>query len=257
LNGLQFRARSPKNVVDELEWLRDTHGADAFSFYDDAFTFDMERAGKICEEIKNRNIGIPWDCQTRVDRISKELLVKMRAANCQLVSFGVESGCQKILDAVKKKTTIKQNETAIGWAKEVGIPVSISIIIGYPGETPDTLKQTMGFIRKVEPDYVYLCLATPYPGTDLRELVKELGWSMSKEWSHYDLQTPVFENPFIRNDELLKARKDFYNDFYSPTYILRQSLKRNLYSQMMARTALNFILWRTKLPRLVPAFLRR
>ena len=257
LNGVKFRARSPKNVVDELEWLRDTHGADAFSFYDDAFTFDIERAGKICEEIKNRNIGLPWDCQTRVDRISKEVLVKMREAKCQLVSFGVESGSQKILDAVNKRTTVEQNERAIGWAKEVGIPVSISVIIGYPGETPDTLKQTMDFIRKVEPDYVYLCLATPYPGTALRELVKELGWKMSTEWSQYDLQTPVFENPLIPNDELLKARKEFYNNFYSPTYILRQSLKGKFYSQMMARTALNYVLWRTKLPRLVPAFLRR
>jgi len=257
LNGVKFRARSPKNVVDELEWLRDTHGADAFSFYDDAFTFDIERAGKICEEIKNRNIGLPWDCQTRVDRISKEVLVKMREAKCQLVSFGVESGSQKILDAVNKRTTVEQNERAIGWAKEVGISVSISVIIGYPGETPDTLKQTMDFIRKVEPDYVYLCLATPYPGTALRELVKELGWNMSIEWSQYDLQTPVFENPLLPNDELLEARKEFYNNFYSPKYILRQSLKGNFYSQIMARTALNYILWRTKLPRLVPAFLRR
>jgi len=257
LNGVKFRARSPKNVVDELEWLRDTHGADAFSFYDDAFTFDIERAGKICEEIKNRNIGLPWDCQTRVDRISKEVLVKMREAKCQLVSFGVESGSQKILDAVNKRTTVEQNERAIGWAKEVGISVSISVIIGYPGETPDTLKQTMDFIRKVEPDYVYLCLATPYPGTALRELVKELGWNMSIEWSQYDLQTPIFENPLLPNDELLEARKEFYNNFYSPKYILRQSLKGNFYSQIMARTALNYILWRTKLPRLVPAFLRR
>ena len=115
----------------------------------------------------------------------------------------------------------------------------------------------MDFIRKVEPDYVYLCLATPYPGTALRELVKELGWNMSTEWSQYDLQTPVFENPLIANDDLLKARKEFYNNFYSPTYILRQSLKGNFYSQMMARTALNYVLWRTKLPRLIPSFLRR
>jgi anaerobic magnesium-protoporphyrin IX monomethyl ester cyclase len=257
MSGLRFRARSPKNVVDELEWLRDTHGADAFSFYDDAFTLDIERAGKICEEIKKRNIGAPWDCQTRVDRISKEILIKMREAKCSLVSFGIESGSQKILDAVKKRTTVKQNEMAIKLAKEVGLPVSISIIIGYPGETTITLKQTMDFIRKVEPDYVYMCLATPYPGTDLSKLLKELGWKVSLEWSHYDLQTPVFDNPLLPSDELLEARKEFYNDFYSPTYILRQSLKGNFYSQIMARTALNYVLWRTKLPRLVPAFLRR
>jgi anaerobic magnesium-protoporphyrin IX monomethyl ester cyclase len=257
MNGIRFRARSPKNVVDELEWLRDTHGADAFSFYDDAFTLDIARACEICEEIKNRNIGLPWDCQTRVDQITKEVLAKMREANCQLVSFGVESGNQKILNAVKKRTTIEQNERAIRWAKEAGLPVAMSVIIGYPGETTDTLKQTLDFIRRTEPDYVYLCLATPYPGTELRELVKELGWKMSREWSQYDLQTPVFENPLLPNDKLMEARKKFYNDFYSPSYILRQSSKGNFYSQIMAHTALNYILWRIKLSKFVPAILRR
>ena len=257
MSGIRFRARSPKNVVDEIEWLRDTHGADAFTFYDDAFTLDIERALKICEEIKKRKIGLPWDCQTRVDHVSKEVLAKMREAKCQLVSFGVESGSQKILDAVKKKTTVEQNERAIRLAKEVDLPVSMSVIIGYPGETTDTLKQTMDFIRKTEPHYVYLCLATPYPGTELYSLLKDLGWNMSMEWGDYDMETPVFENPLLPNDKLMETRKNFYNDFYSPTYILRQSLKGNFYSQIMARTALNYILWRTKLPKLVPAILRR
>jgi radical SAM superfamily enzyme YgiQ (UPF0313 family) len=254
--GKMFRARSPNNVADELEWLRDAHGAGAFSFYDDAFTYDKNRAIKICEEIKNRNIGVPWDCQTRVDQISKEILVKMRDADCQLVSFGAESGCQTILDAVKKRTTIEQNERAVRLAKEVGLSVAMSVIIGYPGETTDTLKQTFDFIRKTEPDYVYLCLATPYPGTDLRSLLEDLGWKMSAEWSHYDLQTPVFENPLLPVD-LRKTRREFYNRFYSWAYILRQSLKGTFYSRNMARTALNDRLWRMKLPRLVSANLKK
>jgi radical SAM superfamily enzyme YgiQ (UPF0313 family) len=254
--GKMFRARSPNNVVDELEWLRDVHGAGAFSFYDDAFTYDKNRAIKICEEIKNRNIGVPWDCQTRVDQISKEVLVKMRDADCQLVSFGAESGCQTILDAVKKRTTIEQNERAVRLAKEVGISVAMSVIIGYPGETTDTLKQTFDFIRTTKPDYVYLCLATPYPGTDLRSLLEGLGWKMSAEWSHYDLQTPVFENPFLPID-LRKTRREFYNRFYSWSYILRQTLKGTFYSRNMARTALNDRLWRMKLPKLVSANLKK
>jgi anaerobic magnesium-protoporphyrin IX monomethyl ester cyclase len=105
--GKAFRARNPKNIVDELAWLRDVHGADAFSFYDDTFTLDKKRALKICEEIRNREIGLPWDCQTRVSVVSEEILLKMREANCQQVFFGVESGCQKILDAVHKGTTVE------------------------------------------------------------------------------------------------------------------------------------------------------
>ena len=249
--GKKFRARTPKNVVDELEWLRDTHRADAFAFYDDTFTFDETRARKICEELKNRNIDVPWDCRTRVDRISKELLVEMRSANCQLIHFGVESGSQKMLDAMKKGTTVEQNEKAITWAKEAGISVAISVVLGYPGETPDMLKQTFDFIGKTEPDYVYVCVAIPYPGTELYNLLKELGWKMSSEWNHYDEQTHVFKNPLLSSETIAETRNTFYNHFLSPSYVLRQTLKGTFYSRIMARTALNHLIWRTKLPRMV------
>jgi len=246
--GKTLRARSVGNVVDELEWLRDEYGADAYTFYDDIFTFDVERALKICEEIKNRKIGIPWDCQTRVDRVSPKILTKMREAGCELVSFGVESGSQKILDAMKKGTTVEQNEKAIKWAKQAGLSVSISVILGYPGETEETLKQTINFIKKTQPDDAFLCIATPYPGTELYNLVKSLGWRISREWSKYEMQTPVFENPHLPFAKITKEREIFYNQLYSPSYIIRQSLKGNIYSTLMAQTALHQLLWRIKIP---------
>ena len=244
--GKAFRARSPKNIVDELEWLRDMHGTDAFSFYDDTFTLDKKRAIKICEEIKNREIGLPWDCQTRVSVVSEEILRKMRQANCQQVFFGVESGCQKILDAVHKGTTVEQNEKAIRLAKDAGLFVAISVIIGYPGETKEMLQETIDLIRKAEPDDVYMCVATPYPGTELRRVVEERGWEMSNDWGQYDTITPVFANPNLSAEEVRKLRTSFYNSFYSPKYVLRQMFKRNFYSRVMARTALNHILWRIR-----------
>jgi anaerobic magnesium-protoporphyrin IX monomethyl ester cyclase len=97
--GQCVRVRSPKNVVDELEWSRDVYAPDAFTFHYETFTYDKKRVFEICEEIKNRNIGLPWDCSTRVDQVSRELLAEMRDANCQLFSFGVESGSQRILNA--------------------------------------------------------------------------------------------------------------------------------------------------------------
>lgn len=244
--GKGFRARSPNNVVDELEWLRDVHGADAFTFYDDTFTLDRKRALKICEEIKNREISLPWDCQTRVTTVSKEILTKMREANCQQVFFGVESGCQTILDSVKKGTTVDQNKRAIRLAKDAGLFVAVSVIVGYPGETKEMLQETIDLIRKTEPDDVYLCVATPYPGTELRSLVEEMGWEMSDDWGLYDTTTPVFANPNLSEEEIKKLRTSFYNRFYSPKYVLRHIFKTNFYSRVMARTALNHILWRIK-----------
>ncbi len=244
--GKAFRARSPQNVVDELEWLRDEHGADAFSFYDDTFTLDKTRALKICEEMKNRKIGIPWDCQTRVSTVSKQLLSKMREANCQQVFFGVESGCQKILDAVNKGTTVEQNKAAIKMAKKAGLFVAVSVMVGYPGETPEMLKQTIDLLRNTEPDDAYICVATPYPGTELRNLIEKMGWNISNDWKRYDTTAPVFDNPNLSTEDVTKIRSSFYDSFYSPKYVLRHLFKRNFYSQVMARTALNHIIWRIR-----------
>ena len=248
--GNTLRARSPKNVVDELEWLKNVHGAEAFVFYDDILTFDKKRIYDICDEIKNRKIGLPWDCTTRVDQVSRELLAKMREANCQEVFFGVESGCQRILDKVHKKTSIELNEKAIKWAKEAGLFVAISVIIGYPGETRDTLKQTLDFVRRMKADDVYLSVAMPFPGTELRTLVEKMGWKMTSDWTHYDTMTPVFEDPDLPSEEIANTRRKFYDSFYSPRYILRQTvkgyLKGNFYSRIMVRTALNHLIWRIR-----------
>jgi radical SAM superfamily enzyme YgiQ (UPF0313 family) len=255
--GRGFRARSPKNVVDELEFLRDSYEADAFSFYDDTFTFDRKRARDICAEMKSRKVDLQWDCRTRVDRITKEDLATLRSANCQLIHFGVESGSQKMLNAMKKGTTVEQNAKAIKWAKEVGISVAISVVVGYPGETPDMLQETLDFIYKTRPDYVYMCVAIPYPGTELYDHLKELGWEMSPSWDHYDEQTVVFKNPLLSPEKITEMRRTFFNKFFSPSYLLRKSVKRDFYSQIMARSALNHILWRIKLPRLVSATFKK
>ncbi|MEM3942396.1 MAG: radical SAM protein, partial [Candidatus Bathyarchaeia archaeon] len=122
--GAKFRARSPKSIVDEIEWLIREYGAEAVSFHDDTLTLDNERMMKICEEIKRRKVKIPWGCQTRVDRVSKKLLSMMREAGCHEVSFGVESGSQKIINAIGKGITHEQSEKAVKWSKSEGLFVA-------------------------------------------------------------------------------------------------------------------------------------
>ena len=246
--GNEFRARNVKKVVNELEWMRDQYKADFITFNDDIFTYNKDRVLDFCSEIKKRNIKVPWDCQTRADCVSKEMLAKMKEANCQLVSFGVESGCQKILDAMKKGTTVRQNEIAIGLAKEAGLSVAVSLIVGYPGETAESLKQTFDFVRKTEPDDVYLYLATPYPTTELRDLVKNVGWKIPQDWDKFEMQTPAFENIGLPFEKINNKREIFYNQLYSPAYIVRQTFKGTIYSKIMAENALHQLFWRIKLP---------
>ncbi len=248
--GAKFRGRSPKNVVDELEWLKSEYGAEGISFHDDTLTLDKKRIVDICDEMIARKINLPWGCQTRVDTVSPEILAKMHKAGCNGVSFGVESGCQRILDAVHKKFELTQAEKAIKWAKKEGLFVAVSTIIGYPGETKESMQLTSELMRRIEPDDAWLCIATPYPGTELRALVEKAGWKMTNDWTKYNTMNAIFEIPGLPSEEFTKMREDFYRKLYTPKYVMRQIWKGyihgNFYSKIMARTAANHILWRMK-----------
>ena len=248
--GARFRGRSPKNVLDELEWLRDEHGAEGLSFHDDTLAFDRKRITEICDGITERKIVLPWGCGTRADTVTKEILAKMNKAHCNEICFGVESGCQRIRDSLKKRVSTEQCENAIKWAKDEGIFVTMSVILGYPGETKETLMETLDLVHKAEPDDVWLCMATPYPGTELRALVEKLGWKMADDWRLYNTMNPIFDDPDLPSAEISRMRKSFYDKFYSLRYVYRQTVKGyvkgNLYSKIMARTALNYMLWRVK-----------
>jgi radical SAM superfamily enzyme YgiQ (UPF0313 family) len=142
-------------------------------------------------------------------------------------------------------------------AKEVGLAFVTFLLIGYPGETDETFKETLDFVRRAEPDDVAISFATPHPHTKLYEMVKENGWKMCSDWSRFDNITAVFENPSFPAKTMMEARRKLFNQFYSPSNILRQSLKRTHYSRLMARTALNYQLTRIRLPRFLSASLKK
>jgi radical SAM superfamily enzyme YgiQ (UPF0313 family) len=112
-------------------------------------------------------------------------------------------------------------------------------------------------MNRTKPDYVYMCQAIPYPGTEMAEELKRLGWTMDPDWNHYDEVTPVFRNPLLPQETINETRKEFFNKFFSPTYYVRQSMRHDFYSEIMARTALNHLLWRAKVPKLLAAVSRK
>jgi radical SAM superfamily enzyme YgiQ (UPF0313 family) len=130
--------------------------------------------------------------------------------------------------------------------KKAGLSVVTSLIIGFPGETVDTVEETLRFAHRLKPDDAYVCIATPYPGTDLYHIVEENGWKMNPDWNKYDTVTPVFANPFISDEQLLAMRKKFYDDFYSAAYAIRQMAKGKFYNRLLTRIALNHLIWRVK-----------
>jgi radical SAM superfamily enzyme YgiQ (UPF0313 family) len=237
--GRKYRMRSPKSVVDELEFLTKKFGAKQFTFYDDAFTVSQPRVQEICQEIQNRKLKIKWDCETRVDMVTKELLQQMKNAGCLAVWFGVEAGSQEVLEAVGKGITLDKTKNAFKMAREVGLMTIASTILGTPDETPESAWATVKFIQEIKPDDVGFYIATPYPGTPMYELVKEKGWLKITDFNKYDTATPTFETPKISMEELREIREKAFQQFYlHPTYVLRMFGKGGVYGYSASRTAL-------------------
>jgi radical SAM superfamily enzyme YgiQ (UPF0313 family) len=231
MHGRKFRMRSPKNIVDELEFLHKTYGVTNFTFCDDAFTVDPPRTEELCRLILERKLKIRWNCGTRVDMLTRGLLVKMREAGCISVWFGVESGSQQILDAMEKGISIEQTERVFGWVRELGLKPVPNVILGFPGETKGSAWKTIKFVEKISPDEVgFYNIATPFPGTPMYDLVKKNGWLRVTDFDQYDTATPIFETPWLSMKELKEIREEAFHHFYlRPTYILRTFSKGWMY----------------------------
>jgi anaerobic magnesium-protoporphyrin IX monomethyl ester cyclase len=236
--GQKHRARSPKNVVDEIEFVTNKYGNDQFTFYDDLFTLDPTWVKEICKEIRNRNLKIKWDCETRLDMVTKELLLEMRKAGCNVIWFSLEAGSQRILDAMGKGFTVEQTLSAYKWAREAGMMTIANVVLGFPGETPQSAWETIKFVKKVSPDDVGYNIATPYPGTAMYYQVKKMGWLKIEDFDYYDTATPTFETPTLSMKELQEIHEKAYQQFYlRPTYVLRMLFKGGTFGVSAAKTS--------------------
>ncbi|MQY61806.1 radical SAM protein, partial [archaeon] len=240
--GKKYRMRSPKKVVNELEYLYKKYGEKQYTFYDDAFTVNQARTEEICNEILRRGLKIKWDCETRVDMVSKDLLLKMREAGCIAIWFGVEAGSQKIRDAMGKGISTQQTLNAFKWAREAGLIAVASIILGFPGETKETAWESVKLLERINPDEIGIYIATPYPGTPMYDYVTKMGWLKIHDFNKYDTATPTFESPTMSMKELREIHDKAHQSFYlRPTYVIRAFSKGGVYGYSTTRTALAWL----------------
>jgi anaerobic magnesium-protoporphyrin IX monomethyl ester cyclase len=237
--GRRYRMRTPQNVVEELVLLNKKFGADHFTFYDDAFTVDQSRTEELCQEIINRKMKIRWNCETRVDMVTKELLAKMKEAGCTDVWFGVESGSQRVLAAMDKGIMTEQTVKAFKWAKEVGLMTVANVILGFPTETRETAWETVRFVESLNPDDVGYYIATPYPGTPMYDQVKANGSLKITDFDKYDTATPTFEIPNLSAEELRDIREQAFHRLYlRPGYFFKVLIKGGVYGSASKRLVL-------------------
>lgn len=176
--GGSYRERSAKNVVDEIEQALAT-GYDRISFADDVFTLHQKRVLEICAEIKQRGLNFYWECLARVDSVDDATYVEMYQAGCRRVYFGIESGDDTILKLMNKKITAAEARHAVIAAHQAGLQVGAFFILFYPGETNQTVLNTLRFATSLPLDYLGLTMPYPLPGTALYERVKG---QIKREW---------------------------------------------------------------------------
>jgi radical SAM superfamily enzyme YgiQ (UPF0313 family) len=223
LHGHKLRRRSVENVVNEIEMRLMEQNIDTIAFMDDTFTLNKRFVKEFCSEIKKRDLKFWWGCTSRVDTLDRDLLQTMKDAGCITIFIGVESADQQMLEKMNKNITVSKTENAFKLAREVGIRSIASCVIGMPEDTIKSMKQTIKFVKKLNPNYALYSLATPYPGTRFYNETFKKNLINIKDWSKYTLINPVLKTVDCSSEELRKTQKKAFIGFYlRPNYLIRQ-----------------------------------
>ena len=221
IGGGRYRVRSPDNIIQELSLAKKLlPQVKEFFFDDDTFT---DHPG--LEEIARRigSLGVTWSCNARAD-VPKRTLEMLKEAGLRLVVVGFESGSQRILNNIRKGITIEGARTFAAAATEAGLLIHGTFVLGLPGETRETLEETMRFAREIDPYSLQVSLAAPYPGTALYDEARREGWLVGEGDGLVadGIQNSVMAYPWLSKEEIFSAIEVFYRRFYlRPAPIVR------------------------------------
>ncbi|MGD0779731.1 MAG: radical SAM protein [Dehalococcoidales bacterium] len=229
--GSKFRAQSPDRVIEEMAYLQKKFGVKEIAFYDDTFTVDKKRIHAIAEKIITKRLKVAWTCETRVNLVDKKLLAHMKQAGCYAIAYGIESASPEIIKTLQKDITLEQVEAAVRAHKEVGLQVIGYFMLGSPGETPQTIQQTIDFAKRLKVDFAQFSVTTPFPGTELYEIYKQINpedipWDKFVYAGTDNPASPVFESDNLTREDLEKWTSRAYREFYLRPGYVWQRLRR-------------------------------
>lgn len=198
------RLRSAEHIMEEL-WLLKKQGINNIHMYADLFTVSREQVMSLCKLMIEQKIDLKWTCNSRVDYVDAELLQMMGKAGNWLISWGIESGNEQILRHARKGAYPDKAKQALAWAHEAGIKNWGYFIIGLPGETEETIQQTIAFAKSLPLDIALFHVAAPYPGTPFFFEVVENGWfRKNTRWEQVDMDKgTVLDYPQLSAEKLL------------------------------------------------------
>ena len=216
------RLRSAADIMEEL-WFLKKQGINNVMMYADLFTVNREQVMSLCQAMIDEKIDMQWMCNSRVDYVDEEMLQMMGKAGCHMISWGIESGSAEILKRARKGADPGKAERALNWAKKAGIKNFGYFIIGLPGETEETIQETIAFSKKLPLNVAIFHIAAPYPGTPFFYEVVENGWFRpGTNWEQVDMdQSTVLDYDNLSAEQLNYWQKRATREWaFRPTPII-------------------------------------
>ncbi|OYW11450.1 MAG: hopanoid biosynthesis associated radical SAM protein HpnJ [Acidobacteriia bacterium 12-62-4] len=212
-SGHRWRLRSVEDVVNEVKWVKENFpGLKEIFFDDDTFNYQKARTIALCNELGK--VGVTWSCTSRVTT-DFDTLKAMKDAGGRLMIVGYESGDQQILKNIKKGATIDMARRFTANAHKLGLTIHADFIVGLPGETRESIRNTINFAKELDCETIQVSLAHPYPGTEFFDYVKKNNLitldAMTDEKGH---QLPNIIYPGLDRGELVDSVERFYSEYY-------------------------------------------
>ncbi len=255
MHGNRYRLRSPENIIEEMRWvLREWPKAarGEFFFEDDAFTVNRGRAHAMCDAIARSGLKCTWSVNTRADILDDDLLRRMKSAGCRLLLVGYESGSQAMLDRMEKHIKVDTMRKFTRKAKTAGLQVHGCFVLGLPGETVESMNETIGFALEAGLDTAQFSGAVPFPGTRYFEHCRDAGLLRAKRWDEWldnGEQQPVVDYPGLSRGSVeehvnLGLRRFYFRPSYMVKFLFNTRNSGDLYRKF--RGARNFLAYLTE-----------
>ena len=228
--GNFWRGRSPENVIKELKILTEKYGIKNILFRDQVFNMNPKRVEEICDGIIREGIKLNWRCEGKPELFTEKLLEKMKKAGCVGIHVGIESGDPKVLKSIGKggfqEKHTEKIKNVFEYARKIGIETVAFFMIGFPGETKESISKTYEWARELRPNRAWFSAVIPYPGTKLHEIVREKGWVLTSDIRDYSGRKTVMKTDHLTKEDIeqavnkgnymfSKGRKEFLSTVFS------------------------------------------
>ncbi len=212
--GNTCRRRSAENIVEEIKLLNTQYHVNEIAFVDDTFLLDKKRVYRLFELLDAEGIHFPWTCMSRINDVTDEYLLFLKKHGCWHISFGIESGNEEILKLIRKHISLQKTENVIALCRKYGIKTKGFFIIGHPGDTLQTIDETIRFACRLKLDDIVVTLNTPIPGSPQYSEADAYGSLDKADWNNFNYWRPVFVPIGLDQGTLLRKHREIYRRFY-------------------------------------------